>query len=128
MTQKGRTVVIVSVRIIITVLFVPAILVKLQRPAFWAQLFTVWGYPPWGAIAISTAEIIGLIALWTPLAVVAIIVLMTTLTGATGTWLIHGPRVAAAYPGTILVLVTSLAVLARIIRKGADFGHARGES
>jgi hypothetical protein len=113
MTRKGRTVVIVSVRMIITVLFVPAISVKLQRPAFWAHLFTIWGYPPWGAIAVSAAEIIGLIALWTPLAGIATIVLMTTLTGATVTWLIHGPRVAAAYPGTIVVLVAALEIYRR---------------
>lgn len=33
---------------------------------------------------------------------------MSTLSGATATWLIHGHRVAATYPGTILVLVLIL--------------------
>jgi hypothetical protein len=31
--------------------------------------------------------------------------------GATGTWLIHGPKSTAAYLGTILALVASLAWL-----------------
>ena len=36
---------------------------------------------------------------------------MVTTAGATGTWLIHGPKSTAAYLGTILALVASLAWL-----------------
>ena len=41
----------------------------------------------------------------------AIVTLMVTTAGATGTWLIHGPKSTAAYTGTILALVASLAWL-----------------
>jgi hypothetical protein len=67
------------------------------------------GYPPWGARVISTLEILALFGLWSrTLALTALAILVTTLTGAAATWLIHGPRAAAAYPGTILVLVALL--------------------
>ena len=53
-----------------------------------------------------------LAALWIPaLATSASAALMITTAGATGTWLIHGPRSTAAYPGTILMLVAALAWL-----------------
>lgn len=96
----------VALRLVITLLFVPAILVKLRNPGAWAHLFTTWGYPPWGPLVISTIEIIGLAALWIPaVATWASAALMITTAGAAGTWLIHGPRLTAAYPGTILVLL-----------------------
>jgi uncharacterized membrane protein YphA (DoxX/SURF4 family) len=102
----------VALRLVITLLFVPAILVKLRNPGAWAQLFTTWGYPPWAPLVISTIEIIGLAALWIPALVTpASVALMVTTAGATGTWMIHGPKTTAAYPGTILVLVASLAWL-----------------
>ena len=98
-----------TLRLVISLLFIPAILAKLRHPAEWAHLFTTWGYPGWGAVAISVVEIVALVALWIPaMAMPAIATLMVTLSGATGTWLIHGPRSTAAYPGTILVLVVSL--------------------
>jgi uncharacterized membrane protein YphA (DoxX/SURF4 family) len=107
-----RSPVIVALRLVITVLFVPAILAKLQRPDAWAHLFATWGYPPSGALVISIIEIIGLAALWSPaIAKWATAALMITTAGATGTWLIHGPRTVAAYPGTIFVLVGVLAWL-----------------
>jgi hypothetical protein len=62
---QWRSVVIVAIRLVITLLFVPAILVKLRNP---------------------------------------------------GTWLIHGPRIAAAYPGTIFVLVGVLTWLQLVDR------------
>ena len=109
---QWRSILIVALRPIITPLFVPAILVKLRNPDAWGQLFTTWGYPAWGPVVISTIEIIGLAALWIPsLARWASIALMVTTAGATGTWLIHGPRSTAAYPGMILVLVATLAWL-----------------
>ena len=112
--SQRRPVLIVALRLVITLLFVPAILVKFRNPGAWAQLFTAWGYPPWGPLVISTIEIVGLVALWIPaLARSASAALMVTTAGATGTWLIHGPRSTAAYPGTILVLVASLAWLQR---------------
>ena len=110
--SRWRSVLIVALRLVITLLFVPAILVKLRNPGAWAHLFTTWGYPPWGPLVISIIEIIGLAALWIPaLATSASAALMVTTAGATGTWLIHGPRSTAAYPGTILVLVAWLAWL-----------------
>jgi uncharacterized membrane protein YphA (DoxX/SURF4 family) len=110
--RQWRSVLIVALRLVVTLLFVPAILVKLRNPGAWAHLFTTWGYPSWGPLVISTIEIIGLIALWIPAsAASASAALMITTAGATGTWLIHGPRSTAAYPGTILVLVASLAWL-----------------
>ena len=54
-----RSFLIVALRLAITLLFVPAILVKLRNPGAWADLFTTWGYPPWGLTQtpkISTAE------------------------------------------------------------------------
>jgi uncharacterized membrane protein YphA (DoxX/SURF4 family) len=118
---QWRSVLIVALRLIITLLFVPAILVKLRNPSAWAHLFTTWGYPPWGPQVISTIEIIGLAALWIPaLARLACAALMVTTAGAAGTWLIHGPRSTAAYPGMILVLVASLAWLQQAtVRRGA---------
>lgn len=102
----------VALRIVITLLFVPAILDKLMDPDEYARLFVGWGYPGWGPIAVSCAEILGLVGLWIPgLAGAARVVLVITLSGATGTWLIHGPRGTAAYPGTILILVAALAWL-----------------
>ena len=110
--SQWRSALIVALRLVITSLFVPAILVKLRNPGAWAHLFTTWGYPPWGPLVISTIEIIGLAALWIPaLATSASAALMITTAGATGTWLIHGPRSTAAYPGTILMLVAALAWL-----------------
>ena len=108
----------IGLRLAITCLFVPAILVKLRHPHAWATQFAAWGYPSWGAIAVSVAEITALVLLWIPrLALAAAAVLAITLTGAVGTWLMHGPRPTAAYPGTILLLV---AVLARLeARKAA---------
>ena len=115
---RWHRVLIIALRLIITFLFVPAIGAKLRHPHEWALLFTRWGYPAWGAIAVSSAEIAGLVALWIPaLAVAATGVLMITLAGATGTWLIHGPRETAAYPGTILLLVVSLAALEALVRR-----------
>jgi uncharacterized membrane protein YphA (DoxX/SURF4 family) len=109
-----RPALIVGLRLVSTFLFAPAILAKLRHPDEWARLFATWGYPAWGAMAVSCAEIGGLAALWIPrLAGVASVVLMITLAGATGTWLVHGPRETAAYPGTILVLVVSLAWLVK---------------
>jgi uncharacterized membrane protein YphA (DoxX/SURF4 family) len=43
---QWRSVLIVTLRLVITLLFVPAILVKLRNPGAWAHLFTTWGYPP----------------------------------------------------------------------------------
>jgi len=111
---QWRSIVIVALRLVITLLFVPAILVKLRNPGAWAHAFTTWGYPPWGPVVISTIEIIGLAALWIPaVAAWASAALMATTAGATGTWLIHGPRALAAYPGTILVLVGVLSRMQR---------------
>jgi uncharacterized membrane protein YphA (DoxX/SURF4 family) len=110
--SQWRSVLIVALRLVVTLLFVPAILVKLRNPGAWAHLFTTWGYPAWGPLVIGTIEIVGLAALWIPaLATPASAALMVTTAGATGTWLIHGPRSTAAYPGTILVLVAALAWL-----------------
>ena len=119
--SQWRSVWIVALRLVITLFFVPAILVKLRNPGAWAHLFTTWGYPPWGPLVISTIEIVGLAALWIPaLATSASAALMITTAGATGTWLIHGPRSTAAYPGTILVLVAALAWLQQTtVRPGA---------
>jgi uncharacterized membrane protein YphA (DoxX/SURF4 family) len=112
--SRWRSVLIVALRLVITLLFVPAILVKLRNPGAWAQQFAAWGYPAWGAVAISTIEIVGLAALWIPpLATPAGAALMVTTAGAAGTWLMHGPTSTAAYPGTILVLVAWLAWLRR---------------
>ena len=103
---------IIALRLIITLLFAPAILDKLIDPDAWGRLFTTWGYPPWGPLVMSVIEIIGLVALWIPtLSTSAVVALMVTSAGATGTWLIHGPKSTAAYPGTILALVASLAWL-----------------
>lgn len=102
----------VVLRLAITLLFAPAILAKLQHPHEWGLLFSSWGYPPRGPIAVSSLEIVGLVLLWVPrLAVLGTGVLATTLTGATLTWIIHGPRATAAYPGTILLLDSCLAWL-----------------
>lgn len=116
--SQWRSALIVALRLVITLFFVPAILVKLRNPGAWAHLFTTWGYPSWGPLVISIIEIIGLAALWIPaLATPACAALMITTAGATGTWLIHGPRSTAAYPGTILVLVASLAWLQATVRR-----------
>ena len=110
--NQWRSALIVALRLVITLLFVPAILVKLRNPDAWAQLFTTWGYPSWGPLVISTIELLGLTALWIPaLAASAMAALMLTTAGATVTWFIHGPRSTAAYPATILALVASLAWL-----------------
>jgi DoxX-like protein len=116
---------IIALRLIITLLFAPAILDKLIDPDEYARLFTTWGYPPWGPLVISIIEIIGLVALWIPtLSTSAIATVMVTAAGATGTWWIHGPKSTAAYPGTILVLVASLAWLQhRAMRRNSHIEH-----
>jgi len=117
---RWRWVLVVALRLVITLLFLPAILAKLLHPAEWAHVFTTWGYPAWGAAAVSTVEILALITLWIPpLAMAAMAVMMVTLSGATGTWLIHGPRGTAAYPGMILLLVAVLAWLQASMRRGS---------
>ena len=118
--SQWRPVLIVALRLVITLLFVPAILDKLIDPSAWARLFTTWGYPPWGPVVISIIEIIGLAVLWIPaVATWGSVALMITTAGATGTWLIHGPVSTAAYPGTILVLVAVLTWLQQA-RVGRD--------
>jgi uncharacterized membrane protein YphA (DoxX/SURF4 family) len=110
--RRRQPVSIVALRLIITLLFAPAILDKLIDPRAWVDLFATWGYPPWGPLVISAIEIIALVALWIPaFTTSASAALVVTTAGATGTWLIHGPRSTAAYPATILVLVVSLALL-----------------
>ena len=116
---------IIALRLIIALLFAPAILDKLIDPDEYARLFTIWGYPPWAPLVISVIEIIGLVAIWIPtLSTLAIVTLMVTTAGATGTWLIHGPRTTAAYPGTILVLLASLAWLQHaMMRRNSYIEH-----
>src|SRR4026207_1036152 len=88
---RWRSMVIVALRLAITLLFAPAILVKLRNPGAWAQLFATWGYPRWGPLVISTIEIIGLAALWIPaLARLASAALMVTTAGATRPGVVHG--------------------------------------
>lgn len=112
-TQR-RSVLIMALRLIITLLFVPSLFARLSHPSMWAHLFATWGYPAWGALAVSVIEIIGLIALWTsPVAMWASAALMVTTGGATCTFLIHGPRIAAAYPGAIFVLIGALTWLSQ---------------
>jgi hypothetical protein len=107
--SQGRPVLIVALRLLITLLFVPAILDKFIDPSEYARLFATWGYPPWSPVVISLIEIIGLAVLWIPaVATWGGVALMITTAGATGTWLIHGPDSIAAYPATILVLVAVL--------------------
>ena len=77
---------IIALRLIITLLFAPAILDKLIDPDEYGRLFATWGYPPWGPLVISTIEIVGLVALWIPtLSTSAIVTLMVTTTNATAT-------------------------------------------
>ena len=116
---------IIALRLITTLLFAPAILDKLIDPDAWGRLFAIWSYPPWGPLVISIIEIIGLVALWIPtLSTSAIVTLMVTTAGATGTWWIHGPRSTAAYPGTILLLVASLAWLQHaVMRRNSHTEH-----
>lgn len=105
-------------RVAITCLFAPAILAKLRHPDEWATLFRTWGYPSWGAIAVSLAETVSLFLLWIrPLAIPAISILATTLTGAVVTWMIHGPRATAAYPAAILLLIAGLVWLEILARR-----------
>jgi hypothetical protein len=112
--STARRLAIVVLRIVITLLFAPAVAIKLRHPDAWGQRFAAWGYPAWGAVVVSVAEIAGLVVLWIrPLARIGFGVLMVTLTGATATWLIHGPRPTAAYPGLILILVITLARIDR---------------
>ena len=109
---RWRSVAITVLQLVITALFIPAISAKLRHPAEWGRLFAAWGYPPWGAVAISILEIVALITLWIHrLAMTAMAILMVTLTGATATWLMHGPTSTAAYPGAILLLLIVLAWL-----------------
>jgi hypothetical protein len=112
--SRWRSALIVALRLIVTLLFIPAILVKFRSPVAWAQQFADWGYPAWGPLAVSTIEVIGLATLWIRSAATwAGAALMITTAGATGTWLIHGPRSTAAYPGTILALLAVLTWLSR---------------
>jgi hypothetical protein len=105
-------VLVVVLRLIITLLFAPPVLSKLLQQGRWAHQFVLWGYPAWGALATSVVEILGLIALWIPgLVRVAIGVLAVVLVGAASTWLIHGPRTVAAFPGIILLFIGGLAWL-----------------
>lgn len=116
---------LVALRLVITLLYIPAIAAKLQHSAAWGHQFALWGYPAWGAVAISAVEIVALIALWVPaVAPAAIVALMCTLTGATATWLIHGPRATAAYPGVILALVLIMAALEKTQRVRHPHGTA----
>jgi uncharacterized membrane protein YphA (DoxX/SURF4 family) len=115
---RWRPVLVVILRLTIALLFVPPVLSKLQEPGKWAHQFVVWGYPAWGAVATTVVEILGLIALWIPrLVSVAIAVLIVVLLGAASTWLIHGPRNTAAYPGIILMFLAGLAWLEAMVRR-----------
>jgi hypothetical protein len=48
---------IIALRLVISLLFAPAILDKLIDPDEYGRLFTTWGYPPWGPLVISIIEI-----------------------------------------------------------------------
>jgi uncharacterized membrane protein YphA (DoxX/SURF4 family) len=112
--SRWHSVLIVVLRLVITLLFAGAIIPKLRNPVEWGLLFASWGYPPWGSTVVSVIEIIGLAVLWIPaFATWGAAALMLTTAGAMGTWLIHGPRVVAIYPGTLFVLVGWLARLQR---------------
>jgi uncharacterized membrane protein YphA (DoxX/SURF4 family) len=121
----GRgSVLIVALRLVITLLFVPAILDKFMDPREYARLFAMWGYPPWSPVVISIIEIIGLAVLWIPaVATWGSVALMITTAGATGTWLIHGPDSIAAYPATILGLVAVLTWLQARARRDSHPEH-----
>ena len=102
----------VGLRLVVTLLFVPPVLSKVLEPGKWAHQFVVWGYPAWGAVTTTVVEVLGLIALWIPsLFRVALAVLAVVLLGAAYTWLIHGPRSTAAFPGIILTFLAGLAWL-----------------
>ena len=121
MSRSRRPVLIVALRLVITLLFVPAILDKFMDPREWARLFATWGYPPWSPVVISVIEIIGLAVLWIPAAATwGSVALMITTAGATGTWLIHGPASIAAYPGTIFVLVAVLTWLHQVRARASE--------
>src|SRR5262245_18072971 len=122
---QWRSVVIVALRLLINFLFYAAIAPKFRNPGMWTHYFTTWGYPAWGPPVVSTIEIIGLVALWIPaVALWGSAVLMITTAGATGTWLMNGPRIVAAFPGLVLVLVGMLAWLQQQARVRRD-AHAR---
>lgn len=114
---RWRSVLVVVLRLIITVLFAPPVLSKLLEHGKWAHQFVRWGYPAWGALATSAVEILGLVALWIPSLVrVGIGGLAVVLVGAACTWLIHGPSTVAAYPGIILMFIGCLAWL-EVVRR-----------
>ena len=56
-----RRMLIIALRLVITFLFVPAVLVKFRNPVAWGELFTTWGYPSWGPVVVSS---IGSLASW----------------------------------------------------------------
>ena len=115
---RWRAVLAVALRLIVTLLFVPPVLSKLLEPGKWAHQFVLWGYPAWGAVATSVVEVLGLVALWIPsFAKVAIAVLAVVLLGAACTWLIHGPRSTAAFPGIILAFLAGLARLEATVKR-----------
>jgi hypothetical protein len=117
---RWRLVFGVALRLTVTLFFVPPVLSKLLEPGKWAHQFVLWGYPAWGAVATTVVEILGLIALWIPsFARVAIAVLAVILLGAAGTWLLHGPRSTAAFPGIILTVLGGLAWLEATAKRPA---------
>jgi len=120
---QRQSVVIVALRLVITFLFYAAIAPKFRNPGMWAHYFTTWGYPAWSPPVISTIEIVGLVTLWIPaVALWGCAVLMVTTAGATGTWLLNGPRLVALFPGIVFVFVGVLAWLqqAKIRLRQAD--------
>jgi hypothetical protein len=98
-----------SLRVLVTVAFVPFIVFKLTSHQLWVERFTSWGYPGWGVLVISALEIVGLAGLWVPAARrYSFAVLVVVLMGAAATWLIHGPPQGALPAIGLLVLVSLL--------------------
>jgi|SRR5579864_1305837 len=117
---RWRWLLTLTLRLLITLGFAVAIVSKVSQRTQWADHFVRWGYPAWGADATSVIEIVGVIALWVPaLAKAGTAILMVVLIGAAGTWLIHGPRLAAIVPGTLLVMLACLAWFESAVKRAS---------
>ena len=105
---SGRRLVVA--RVLATVVFMPFLLERVIRRESWAEQFVSWGYPDWGANAVSVAEIAGIIALWIHSAVwYGIGVLALVLLGACYTWIATGVPGLALVPFGVLLAVAALA-------------------
>jgi putative oxidoreductase len=111
-----KTIAVWTLQIVIGVMFVLVGVMKFQDPS-WARSFARWGYPDGFYMVVGVVEAIGGMALLVPrLTTHAALLLMTVMTAAVVTHLLHGELQRLPVP---LVYLLMIALIGWLRRKSA---------